>query len=83
MEPCKFDIDKIGVIENIIKRSYLMNFTLGPYVQSLLGMSYELAKEYESILLEDDRLDRTHLRRGQSEYSEFEILRPGFSRYDR
>merc|ERR1719419_629890 len=42
----------------------------GPYAQSLLGMSYELSKEYESVLLEDDRLDRAHLRRGQSEYSE-------------
>ena len=38
----------------------------GPYAQSLVGISPELAAEYENILKEDDRLDRTHLRRGQS-----------------
>ena len=38
----------------------------GPYAQSLMGISAELAAEYEDILKEDDRLDRTHLRRGQS-----------------
>ena len=34
---------------------------------------------YETILLEDDRLDRTHLRR-QHESSLVEALRPGFTR---
>ena len=38
----------------------------GPYAQSLMGISPELAAEFEDILKEDDRLDRTHLRRGQS-----------------
>jgi selenocysteine lyase/cysteine desulfurase len=52
----------------------------GPYAQSLIGMPTELAKKYESVLLEDDRLDRAHLRRGHSEYSQFEVLRPGFTR---
>ena len=52
----------------------------GPYAQSLLGMSYELSKQYEELLLEDERLDRVHLRRGQAEYSQYEVLRPGFSR---
>ncbi|XP_033110209.1 uncharacterized protein LOC117111409 [Anneissia japonica] len=51
----------------------------GPYAQDLLGIDEKLAKEIESLLLEDSRLDRTHLRRYQ-EYSEREILRPGFSR---
>ena len=52
----------------------------GPYAQSLMGISPELAAEYEGILKEDDRLDRTHLRRGQAEYSSYEVLRPGFTR---
>ena len=52
----------------------------GPYAQNLLGISNDLAKQYESILMEDERLDRTHLRRGHSEYSQFEVLRPGFTR---
>ncbi|XP_071949812.1 uncharacterized protein [Antedon mediterranea] len=51
----------------------------GPYAQDLLGIDENLAKEIESLLLEDSRLDRTHLRRYQ-EYSEKEILRPGFAR---
>ena len=52
----------------------------GPYAQYLLGISSDLAKQYESILMEDERLDRSHLRRGHSEYSQFEVLRPGFTR---
>ena len=52
----------------------------GPYAQSLMGISPALAAEYEDILKEDDRLDRAHLRRGQSEYSSYEVLRPGFAR---
>ena len=52
----------------------------GPYAQRLLGLSRELSREYESMLLEDERLDRKHLRRGHAEYSSYEILRPGFSR---
>ncbi|KAF4523112.1 hypothetical protein B566_EDAN003126 [Ephemera danica] len=51
----------------------------GPYAQDLLGIDPELAKEYESVLLEDSRLDRTHLRR-REEHSSYEMLRPGFAR---
>ncbi|XP_063236330.1 uncharacterized protein LOC134538770 isoform X2 [Bacillus rossius redtenbacheri] len=51
----------------------------GPYAQDLLGISEQLATEYERILLEDTRLDRTHLRRHE-EHSSFEMLRPGFAR---
>ncbi|KDR20201.1 hypothetical protein L798_05680, partial [Zootermopsis nevadensis] len=51
----------------------------GPYAQDLLGISEDLAREYEAILLEDSRLDRTHLRR-REEHSSFEMLRPGFAR---
>ena len=29
-----------------------------------MGMDQKLSKEYENLLLEDNRLDRTHLRRG-------------------
>lgn len=47
----------------------------GPYAQKLLGINRNLADEYEKILVEDERLDRRHLRRGHSEYSSFEILR--------
>ncbi|XP_013390956.1 uncharacterized protein LOC106159276 [Lingula anatina] len=51
----------------------------GPYAQDLLGISEDLATKIEDILVEDRRLDRVHLRRYR-EYSEREILRPGFSR---
>ncbi|XP_072040662.1 uncharacterized protein [Amphiura filiformis] len=51
----------------------------GPYAQYLLGMDQTLAKRIETMLLEDHRLDRVHLRR-YHEYSEREILRPGFTR---
>lgn len=51
----------------------------GPYAQNLLGINEALAKEIENLLLEDSRLDRVHLRR-YNEYSEREILRPGFVR---
>ncbi|XP_070553700.1 LOW QUALITY PROTEIN: uncharacterized protein [Ptychodera flava] len=51
----------------------------GPYAQDLLGIDEELALKIESLLLEDSRLDRVHLRR-YHEYSEREILRPGFAR---
>merc|ERR1712223_2072784 len=52
----------------------------GPYAQHLMGMDQKLSKEYENLLLEDNRLDRTHLRRGHQECSQHEFLRPGFSR---
>ena len=39
-----------------------------------------MAKQYEDLLLEDERLDRIHLRRGHRECSQHEILRPGFTR---
>eukprot|EP00094_Tigriopus_californicus_P006977 TCALIF_06718-PA protein Name:"Similar to ttcA tRNA 2-thiocytidine biosynthesis protein TtcA (Nitrosococcus oceani (strain ATCC 19707 / NCIMB 11848))" AED:0.00 eAED:0.00 QI:0/0/0/0.5/1/1/2/0/980 len=52
----------------------------GPYVQHLLGIDVKLAEAFEEALLEDDRLDRHHLRRGPAEYSTYEILRPGFTR---
>jgi len=51
----------------------------GPYAQNLLGMDSQLAQQYENILMEDGRLDRTHLRR-KEEHSSYEILRPGFIR---
>ncbi|XP_041473906.1 uncharacterized protein LOC121422784 [Lytechinus variegatus] len=51
----------------------------GPYAQDLLGIDEDLAEQFEDMLLEDSRLDRVHLRR-YSEYSEKEILRPGFAR---
>ena len=49
-------------------------------LQITLGMDQNLAKQYEDLLLEDDRLDRIHLRRGHRECSQHEILRPGFTR---
>ena len=52
----------------------------GPYAQHLLGIDKDMAKDYENMLIEDDRLDREHLRRGHSEYSSYEMLRPGFAR---
>lgn len=51
----------------------------GPYAQDLLGIDLELSHRFESILTEDDRLDRTHLRR-KEEHSSYEVLRPGVAR---
>ncbi|KZS11051.1 putative Cytoplasmic tRNA 2-thiolation protein 1 [Daphnia magna] len=51
----------------------------GPYAQDLLGIDESLAHRYQEILVEDSRLDRTHLRR-KEEHSCYEILRPGFAR---
>ncbi len=45
----------------------------------MLGIDQALAKRIEAMLLEDHRLDRVHLRR-YHEYSDREILRPGFTR---
>ena len=42
-------------------------------------MDQALAKRIEAMLLEDFRLDRVHLRR-YHEYSDREIIRPGFTR---
>ena len=47
----------------------------GPYAQKLLGIDQEMAEKFEDVLVEDERLDRKHLRRGHAEYSSFEILR--------
>ena len=52
----------------------------GPYAQRLLGMDQDMAKDFEALLVEDDRLDREHLRRGHAEYSSLEVMRPGLSR---
>ena len=51
----------------------------GPYALDLLGIKEDLAKKYESLLLEDPRLNRTHLRR-REEHGDLELLRPGFVR---
>lgn len=51
----------------------------GPYAQDLMGIGEELAADYEAVLMEDSRLDRTHLRR-RGEHSSYEMLRPGFAR---
>eukprot|EP00794_Sanderia_malayensis_P006974 gene6974-7759_t len=51
----------------------------GPYAEELLGLNEELALKYESLLMEEKGLDRHHLRRYR-EYSQKEILRPGFAR---
>ena len=52
----------------------------GPYMQHLLGMSRDQVREYETVLVEDSRLDRVGLRRGHSEHSEWEVVRPGSTR---
>ena len=49
----------------------------GPYAQRLLGMDQALARAFEAALVEDERLDREHLRRGHAEYSSLEGIRPG------
>ena len=51
----------------------------GPAMQSLLGLSRELVRSYEAVLVEDSRLDRVGLRR-QGEHSQWEVVRPGATR---
>ena len=51
----------------------------GPVMQSLLGLSRELVRSYEAVLVEDSRLDRVGLRR-QGEHSQWEVVRPGATR---
>jgi len=51
----------------------------GPYAQTLLGISPALADQYESVLLADPRLD-TQIQRWRVEFSQHELLRPGFVR---
>lgn len=46
----------------------------GPYAEELLGIDEPLATRFESTLMEDNRLDRTHLRRVR-EHSDKEIIR--------
>ncbi|GFU72457.1 tRNA-cytidine(32) 2-sulfurtransferase [Trichonephila clavipes] len=51
----------------------------GPYALDLLGIDESLALRFDELLAENKSLDRTHLRR-RGEYSEREVLRPGFIR---
>ncbi|XP_076344944.1 uncharacterized protein LOC143244342 isoform X2 [Tachypleus tridentatus] len=51
----------------------------GPYAEDLLGIDEKMAIHIETLLAEDKTLDRLNLRR-YKEYSEREILRPGFVR---
>ncbi|GMS89006.1 hypothetical protein PENTCL1PPCAC_11181 [Pristionchus entomophagus] len=51
----------------------------GPYAQHLLGIEGELSARFLSLLRENSSLDRLHLRR-VGEYSQQEMLRPGFTR---
>ncbi|GIZ00747.1 hypothetical protein CEXT_38281 [Caerostris extrusa] len=51
----------------------------GPYALDLLGINEDLALRFDKLLAENKSLDRTHLRR-IGEYSEREVLRPGFIR---
>jgi selenocysteine lyase/cysteine desulfurase len=53
----------------------------GPYAQYLMGIPYEMAKSYEEVLIQDERIDRTHLRINH-ETTKSEILRPGFTRFN-
>ena len=52
----------------------------GPYMQTLLGLNRDLVRRYEAVLVEDKRLDRVGLRRGHSEHSQWEVVRPGATR---
>lgn len=53
----------------------------GPYSQYLLGINYELSKTYEECLIQDERIDRHHLRI-RTDTTRAEILRPGFTRFN-
>jgi hypothetical protein len=53
----------------------------GPNVQNLLGINYEQAKQYENILIPDSRLDK-NLLHNSHDTSNYEILRPGFTRFN-
>lgn len=49
----------------------------GPYAQHLLGIDLDLARKIEEVLMEDPRLE---MHRWQVEFSQREVLRPGFVR---
>ncbi|OQV19242.1 putative tRNA 2-thiocytidine biosynthesis protein TtcA [Hypsibius exemplaris] len=49
----------------------------GPYAHTLLGIDLALAEEIEEVLMEDPRLE---MHRWQVEFSQREVLRPGFVR---
>jgi selenocysteine lyase/cysteine desulfurase/tRNA(Ile)-lysidine synthase TilS/MesJ len=49
----------------------------GPYAQRLLGIEH-LATEYETIIVQDERIQKPHMR--VQEFSEREVLRPGMTR---
>jgi selenocysteine lyase/cysteine desulfurase len=49
----------------------------GPYAQHLLGIDLALAQEIEEVLMEDPRLN---MHRWKVEFSQREVLRPGFVR---
>ncbi|GAV08026.1 hypothetical protein RvY_17784 [Ramazzottius varieornatus] len=49
----------------------------GPYAQHLLGIGLALAQEIEEVLMEDPRLQ---MHRWEVEFSQREVLRPGFVR---
>lgn len=51
----------------------------GPYAQYLLNIDYELSKTFEECLIQDERIDRHHLRI-RVESSTAECIRPGFTR---
>lgn len=53
----------------------------GPFAQHLLGISYELSKTFEECLIQDERIDRRHLRI-KLESTKAEIIRPGFTRFN-
>lgn len=53
----------------------------GPYAITLLGIPNELVNQYLSQLdSEDDESNQSYLRRGNSDSSMFEVLKPGFTR---
>lgn len=51
----------------------------GPYAQYLLGIDYSMSKLIEQCLVQDERIDRHHLR-VRVESSNAECIRPGFTR---
>ena len=71
-----FRVFSCAYFKNMKMRKEILSLSPGPYAQKLMGMDFDLATRYEQLLLEDQRLDRTHLRRYR-EYSQNEILRPG------
>lgn len=70
-----YALDLLGINEQLVR--FIADFS--HLCINVVYFSVGKAHRYETVLIEDDRLDRTQLRR-KEEHSCYEIVRPGFTR---